>query len=38
MSEEERQAEYKKETGKDAMYRGKDTRGYKSWKKKYGLK
>ena len=26
-----------KETGKDAAYRGKDTRGYKAWKKKYGL-
>ena len=38
LSGEERQAEYKKETGKDATYRGKDTRGYKNWKKKYGLK
>jgi hypothetical protein len=37
MSEEERRAEYKKETGKDAAYRGKDTRGYKNWKKKYGV-
>ncbi|MFX1340352.1 MAG: hypothetical protein ACFFDK_17210 [Promethearchaeota archaeon] len=37
MSEEERQAEYKKETGKDAVYRGKDTRGYRNWKKKYGV-
>ena len=38
LSGEERQAEYKKETGKDATFRGKDTRGYKNWKKKYGLK
>ena len=38
MSEEERQQEYKKETGKTAAYRGKDTRGYKSWKKKCGVK
>ena len=38
MSEEEKQAEYKKETGKIAVYRGKETRAYKSWKKKYGIK
>ena len=38
MSEEDKQAEYKKETGKIAQYRGKDTRGYKNWKKKYGIK
>jgi hypothetical protein len=38
LSEEEKQAEYKKETGKIAVYRGKETRGYKSWKKKYGIK
>jgi hypothetical protein len=38
MSQEERQAEYKKQTGKDAMYRGQETRGYKAWKKKYGIK
>jgi hypothetical protein len=38
MSEEEKQVEYKKETGKVAVYRGKETKGYSSWKKKYGIK
>ena len=30
--------EYKKETGKNAVYRGKETRAYKTWKKNKGLK
>ena len=30
--------EYKKETGKNAIYRGKETRAYKTWKKNKGLK
>lgn len=38
MSEEERQNEFKKQTGKDALYRGEETRSYKSWKKKMGIK
>jgi len=37
MSPEDQQKEYKSETGKDAVYRGQDTRGYKSWKKKMGI-
>jgi len=35
---EELHKEYKKETGKNAVYRGKETRAYKSWKKSKGLK
>ena len=35
---EELHKEYKKETGKNAMYRGKETRAYKAWKKDKGLK
>ncbi|MFX1260291.1 MAG: hypothetical protein ACFFAN_20770 [Promethearchaeota archaeon] len=37
MSEEERQREYRKTTGKIATYRGKETRGYKAWKRKMGV-
>lgn len=36
--EESLQAEYRKETGKIPQYRGRDTRAYKNWKKKYGVK
>jgi len=35
---EEVHKEYKKETGKNAIYRGKETRAYKTWKKNKGLK
>ncbi len=38
MDEESRHREYKKETGKNAFYRGKETRGYRAWKKKMGAK
>ena len=34
MSEEELHKAYHKETGKNAIYRGKETRSYKAWKKK----
>lgn len=37
MDEESRQKEYEKQTGKDAIYRGEETKGYKSWKKKMNL-
>jgi len=37
MSNEELHAVYKKETGKNAIYRGKETKGYMSWKSKKGL-
>ncbi|MFX1352473.1 MAG: hypothetical protein ACFE8V_14610 [Promethearchaeota archaeon] len=33
--EETLQKTYEKETGKIAIYRGKETKGYKAWKKKY---
>jgi hypothetical protein len=33
LSEEELQKEYHKQTGKNAIYRGKETKSYKSWKK-----
>lgn len=36
MSEEDRMKEYNKETGRAAIIRGRETRGYKSWKKKMG--
>ncbi|MBD3214323.1 MAG: hypothetical protein GF311_17060 [Candidatus Lokiarchaeota archaeon] len=29
---------YKKDTGKKAIYKGKETKGYLEWKKKHGLK
>ena len=35
---EEVHKEYKKETGKNAIYRGKETSAYKTWKKNKGLK
>ena len=35
---EELHKEYKNETGKNAMYRGKETRAYKAWKKDKGIK
>jgi hypothetical protein len=38
MGDEERQAEYERETGKNAIYRGKETKGYIAWKKKHGLR
>ena len=38
MSEEDRMKEYTKETGRAATIRGRETRGYKSWKKKMGVK
>ena len=38
MDEESRQKEYEKQTGKDAIYRGEETKGYKSWKKKMNIK
>lgn len=34
-NEETLQKTYEKETGKIAIYRGKETKGYKAWKKKY---
>ncbi|MHA1233102.1 MAG: hypothetical protein ACTSPQ_20950 [Candidatus Helarchaeota archaeon] len=34
LDEETLQKVYEKETGKRAIYRGKETKGYKSWKKK----
>ena len=37
MSEEDRMKEYNKETGRAATIRGRETRGYKSWKKKMGV-
>ena len=37
MDEEGQQKEYEKQTGKDAIYRGEETKGYKSWKKKMNL-
>ena len=36
MSEEDRMKEYTKDTGRAATIRGRETRGYKSWKKKMG--
>jgi len=33
LSEEELHKEYHKQTGKNAIYRGKETKSYKSWKK-----
>lgn len=38
LSEEDRRKSYRKETGKVATYRGRETRGYKSWKKKMGVR
>ena len=38
MSEEQRIKEYEKETGKVAIYRGKEMSGYAKWKKKMGVK
>lgn len=38
LDEEGRQKEYEKQTGKDAMYRGEETKDYKSWKKKMNIK
>ncbi len=38
MDEESRYNEYKKDTGKNAIYRGKETRGYRAWKKRMGAK
>ena len=38
MSEEERMKEYTKDTGRAATIRGRETRAYKSWKKKMGAK
>ena len=35
---EELHKEYKSETGKNAMYRGKETRAFKEWKKDKGIK
>jgi hypothetical protein len=35
---EEVHKEYKKDTGKNAMYRGKETRAYQTWKKNKGIK
>ena len=35
---EELHKEYKNETGKNAMYRGKETRAYKAWKKDKGIR
>lgn len=37
LDEEGQQKEYEKETGKDAIYRGEETKGYKSWKKKMNI-
>ena len=37
MDEEGKQKEYEKQTGKDAIYRGEETKGYKSWKKKMNV-
>ena len=37
MSEEDRMKEYTKDTGRAATIRGRETRGYKSWKKKMGV-
>ena len=37
-SEKERIKQYKKETGEDALYMGKETSGYLEWKKKWDLK
>ncbi|MFX1393882.1 MAG: hypothetical protein ACFFAH_09940 [Promethearchaeota archaeon] len=38
MSEEERQKEYTKNTGRAAVIRGRETGAYKRWKKKMGVK
>ena len=38
MSEDQRIKEYEKETGKAAVYRGKEMSGYTKWKKKMGVK
>jgi membrane protein implicated in regulation of membrane protease activity len=38
MNEEQRQEEYNKQTGKTAIYRGKQTKDYTHWRKKFGLK
>lgn len=38
MDEKGQQKEYEKQTGKDAFYRGEETKGYKSWKKKMNIK
>jgi len=38
MSEAERIKEYEKETGKVAIYRGKEMSGYSKWKRKMGVK
>ena len=38
MSEEDRMKEYTKDTGRAAVIKGRETRGYKSWKKKMGVK
>ena len=35
MEEEELKEFYEKQTGKRAVYRGKETKGYQAWKKKY---
>ena len=35
--EKTRQRAYKKATGKRAVYRGKETKGYREWKKKKGI-
>ncbi len=37
MDTEGQQKEYERQTGKDAIYRGEETKGYKSWKKKMNL-
>lgn len=37
MDEGSQQKEYEKQTGKDAVYRGEETKGYKSWKKKMNI-
>jgi amino acid permease len=38
MNEEQRQEEYNKQTGKIAIYRGKQTKDYLHWRKKYSIK
>jgi hypothetical protein len=35
MSEKQRRKLYHKETGKNAIYRGKETKGYLEWKGKH---